>query len=526
MTQNNRIDGKLLCKMLKSGFANLSHNKDYLNEINVFPVSDGDTGANMKNTYGNGVVVLDESLSLGDAFSAFVKGMLLGSRGNSGFILSQYFLSIYECLKGKETASVADLSAALLRAYDTTYQTVLNPVEGTMLTIMREGIKRTQPQIGEQTPLTEFFDILVGEMFVCVQETVHQMDMLHDNNVVDSGAVGLYLVFDGMKRGLRGETPYFDCKQSEQLPGRNKALVKSVSFFRFCTEFTLRLAEPKDKAYFTRLLEKRGDSIVTALDDGCLKVHIHTNEPQGILDEFSRCGDIFTRKIDDLFQTEEFERLKLRKHEGFAVVAFTRGEGCAGALEGLGADVAFTIPFGHDPNEKSLKLLLEEFLKENLIVFPDGKETYEALKKIRWLADLQNLYIAETDNLPKAFFMLSSLLFADGFKSVVRALEKLKNRRYFWVKLRAEIAGNHMRYIAYKHNADNAAVRPDFAELLNATADENALKPYGAAVVFGGKFCAPKDAEAIRAHFEKFGDIDFTYIDGRQYDCDFIVGAF
>jgi len=523
MNRENIIDGELLGKMLAGGFTNLSHNTEYLNEINIFPVSDGDTGTNMKNTFAGGITALSAGPSFSGTFSAFVKNMLISSRGNSGFILSQFFSGIHEYTKGKDTVSAADLSSALPHAYQKAYSAILKPVEGTMLTVMNEGINRTLPRINGETSIKEFFDVLAGEMFICVKETLNQMDMLRDNNVLDSGAVGLYLIFDGMKRALHDDSQHFDCGLSN-LPERRKVFVKNVSFFRYCTEFTLKTHDVRSKDYFISLLTKRGDSIAVSADESDLKVHIHTNEPQDLMDEFSKYGVFIVKKVDDLFQTQEFEGLKLRKHTGFAIVAFTDGDGNAVTLEQLGADVAFSVPVGHCPAEKGLKELLDEFLKENLIVFPDNKETYEKLKRIKEFSNLQNLYVADSDNLSKNIFMLSSLIFTDEFKDVIESLESLEKRQVFQTSIRAAITDNHVQYSGNLRG--EIITKDDFSEILNAVADEKTLEPYATVVVFGGKYCKPEDIDNIRAYFEKNNDIEFTYLDGLQYDSVFIIGAY
>jgi len=536
MRYEHMIDGELLRKMLIGGFTNLSHNTDYLNGINVFPVSDGDTGTNMKRTFESGVGALDSAAldsdsgapdteaSFCDTFSAFVRGMLIGSRGNSGFILSQYFLGIYEYTKGKNAVCLADLTSALPHAYQVAYRAVLNPVEGTMLTIMREGTKKTLHKIDGKTSLQEFFDILAGEMFSCVQETVKQMSLLRDNNVLDSGAVGLYLIFDGMRSAFHENYRYFDCEKNHALPSRSKTLIKHFSFFRHCTEFILSMHRVQSRDYFIRLLTDRGDSIVVAADERLLKVHIHTNEPQKILDEFKKHGDIVSMKVDDLFLTQEFDKLKQRKYSGFAVVAFAHGEGNAAILENIGADVVFCVPSGHHPSEESLEKLLGEFFKENLIVFASDNEIKERLKRIKWFANLQNVYIAESDGMANAFFMLSSLILADEFRNVVKSLENLRKQKVFQASIKSRVDYNHMQYHC-NFGGQNVTMN-DFGELLNVVASEKVLSPYSTVVVFGGRDCKQEDIDGIRAHFEENGSVEFTYLDGQQLECDFIIGAF
>ena len=525
MGRENIIDGGLLCKMLLNGFASLSHNINYLNGLNIFPVSDSDTGTNMRNTFQKGIAALNgEALSFHGVLSVFTNGMLLGSRGNSGFILSQYFLGIHKYINDKEPVTISDLSGAMQHAYGLAYRSVINPAEGTMLTIMRDGIIGTLPKINGETTAKEFFDILVGEMFLCVRETVRQMDVLRENNVVDSGALGLYLIFDGMKRALHDDRRHFDCEESALLPKRIPDVYKSVSFFRFCTEFVLIMREIKNEDFFARLLEKKGNSVAVAANENVLKVHIHTNEPQKVIDEFSKYGDIATKKVDDLFMTEEFERLKRRKHAGYAIVAFTYGEGIAAALEQLGADVAFSIPFGHYPSEDEIRTLIGGYLKENLIVFSNNRETCENLKKIRWFSNYPNLYVVDFESPSKTFFTLSSLVFADEFKNIVKSLEGFKKQRVFHASVKIAVAENHMQYSAVLR--DKTIVKDDFVRLLDAAAGADVLKRYSTVVVFGGKACRQKDADAVCAHFQKNGGIEFAYLEGRQHDCDFIIGAF
>jgi DAK2 domain fusion protein YloV len=510
--------------MLLNGFTNLSHNKDYLDDMNIFPVSDSDTGTNMKNTFEKGVAALKDEVSFHSVISVFVKGMMIGSRGNSGSILSQYFWGIYEYTENKDTIAIADLCGALQHAYSLAYKAVLRPVDGTMLTVMRDGINRTLPNINDKMSLKEFFDVLVDEMFLCTQETVKQMDVLRENNVVDSGALGLYLIFDGMKRTFYDDLQYFDCEQSDLLPKRIPDVVKNVSFFRYCTEFVLKLHDIKDKAFFVRFLEKNGDSIVVAIDEDILKVHIHTNRPQEVMNEFTKYGDLAVKKVDDLFLTQEFEKLKQRKHEDFAIVAFTSGEGNSAILERLGADVAFSIPFGHSPDEEELKMLIDSFSKENLIVFPNDKGIQEKFRRIKWYSNLQNLYVAESDSLVKTFFTLSSLIFADEFKNVIKSIEGLKKQHFFQTSIKASVAGSHIQYSGYLRN--KIIINEDFADLLNTIANEALLKPYSTVVVFGGKRCTQKDIDSIHAHFEKNGSIEFTYFDSCPQDSDFIIGAY
>jgi len=526
MTNNQtQINGDLLYRMIMGGFASLSQNKEYLNGINVFPVSDADTGTNMSVTFNRGLEVLNSgNTTFNGVLSMFSKGMLFGSRGNSGFLLSQYFLGIHEYTKDKETATVVDLSKALQHAYEVAYKAILRPAEGTMLTIMREGIKRTLPKISSSTTTQDFFRLLVSEMFLCVKETVKQMSVLKDNNIVDSGALGLYLIFDGMKRAICGEPQYFDCEQSELLPKRPNALVKNISFFRYCTEFVVRLKQNKDGKFFINYLEKNGDSLVIATDGDCIKVHIHSNIPEEILKEFSKYGDIITKKIDDLFKTEEFDRLKKRKHPSFTIIAFTSGDGNATILEQLGADVAFSVPYGYTPSESELKMLVGEFAKENLIIFADNKSIREKLQSIKWFGGLNNCFVAECDTLSKIFFTLSSLVFSDKFKEIVKSFENLKKQNFFETSISVLQEKDNKIYSGYLKG--KLIKKDSLVDLLDEIVSIKVLESFSTVVVFGGKNVVDQDIDLIQSHFENNDDIECAYLEGRQQTADFIIGAY
>ena len=298
MNCTKRMDGKLLYQLLICGFQKLNDNTHYLNDINVFPVSDADTGTNMKRTFETGINELVVSSSFTDVFSSFMQGMLLGSRGNSGSILSQYFLGIYEYTKGNNEVSVVKFCRALKSAYKTAYRAVLQPVEGTILTVMRESIENTIAQVNKDTSLEQFLDIFTVELFLCVQNTKNKLDILRLNDVVDSGAVGFYLIFDGMKSGL------FSAEQASDnemlLFEKSEKSVQNPLIYRYCTEFLLITRADYTKEFFIGKLDTKGDSLIVTFTDRLLKVHIHTNEPQDILDEFSAFGDLAETKVDDM----------------------------------------------------------------------------------------------------------------------------------------------------------------------------------------------------------------------------------
>lgn len=295
------LDGVLLKGLLVSGYNNLCGSIQYLNDINVFPVSDGDTGTNMKKTYGMGIEKLVDSPFFNVVLDSFVQGTLLGARGNSGMILSQYFVGFYNATKDKQEVSVPELIDALLIAYNTAFTAVLKPADGTILTVMRESTVRTKDKIWQDINLEEFFNVFTAEILSSLKDTPKTLAVLKENNVVDSGGAGFYLIFDGFRKWCCSN----NISSQDLSTLLDKAQITTQKpqaqlVYRYCTEFRVKLKSAFNKEKAVNYLEKQGDSIAIASDKGVLKVHIHTNNPDEVINEFSQDGELLDKKIDDM----------------------------------------------------------------------------------------------------------------------------------------------------------------------------------------------------------------------------------
>ncbi len=500
------IDGERLYRMLRSAFASLSYNETYLNDINAFPVSDKDTGTNMKRTFRKGLLAIEENKTAGETISSFATHMSMESRGNSGFILSQFFLGLKDCLKDKDLITLEDFMKALVHAYQVAYAAVINPMEGTMLTVMREGTRLAIEKFSalENGGIGDFLSLLSENVFLSVLETHSQMKLLEANNVVDSGALGFYLVVDGMKKSYEGNSLYFDCRESGLLPRRMADVDNPLTFFRYCTEFTIRLKERKGKKYYSDILSKHGDSVVVAINGDFLKVHVHTNGPQDVIKEFSKYGETVLTKVEDLFETPEFARLKNRKHLDYAVVAFTYGAGTAAILEQLGADAAFPIPEGHVPTEAELKNLLGPYLEGNLVVYSADRKIEDILKSLRWWGHYDNLLVVECRGLTNAFFKLASSMFDCSFKDFDKQLDVLRR----------------IKTVEFAFDGQDGLV-----EKLRRSLSPERLKGFATMVVFGGRAIKQKTIDEISFFFAERDDVEFSYFAGLQEHPLLLIGA-
>lgn len=505
MQEEQKLNGHDFYYMLRVAFTSLSFNETYLNDINAFPVSDSDTGTNMKHTFMMGLDSTNKNDTAGKVLQTLAENMSLSSRGNSGFILSQYFKGLSEHLKDKPYFTLEDFKEAMIRAYQVAYASVLNPVEGTMLTVMREGVEKTIKSIKKSKNCTffDFFSAFSKNVFDSVIQTKKQMSLLMSNNVVDSGALGFYLIIDGMKKYFNGDTSYFNCHNSVCLPKRLKYSETPLTFFRYCTEFIISLKEKHGKMYFSNILIGKGDSIVVALDGDLLKVHIHTNEPNYIIEIFKTYGSLISSKIDDLFITPEFERLKRRKHNDYAVVAFTYGNQSATLFERYGADVAFPIPLNLVPTKKGIRTLLDPFLNDNLIVYSANKSIEKIIKSIsKWYN--KKILVVECKGLSSAFFKLALSMFDGTF-------EDFKNRAYLL---------DNIKTSEFYLNRDES-----LKEQLNIYLSKNRLIGYSTVVVFGGKGVIEEDVNIVTNFLAQYDDIEVSYFDSGQDESLFIIGA-
>lgn len=295
------IDGQLLAKMLLNGTENLKVNKEIVNSLNVFPVPDGDTGTNMTLTMTSAVSKLSANTGNVEAVSQLVsKGSLMGARGNSGVILSQIFRGLAHGLKGKQDMSVKDFCGALMDARNSAYSAVLKPVEGTMLTVIKDIAVGLKSAYKKKPSFEEVFEKLMQIAQESLANTPNLLPVLKQAGVVDSGGQGLVYFFAGMKDALEGkEVRLVEAAEAPQRANAQMHFNPEDITFLYCTEFILRIdREPENS--FREKLESMGDSLVYVRDEDLLKVHVHTNNPGEALEMGLRHGELVTIKIENM----------------------------------------------------------------------------------------------------------------------------------------------------------------------------------------------------------------------------------
>ena len=330
------IDGVILKQMIISGANNLYNNYPEVDALNVFPVPDGDTGTNMNLTMATGEkeVFTSNDSSIYNVAKAFAKGLLLGARGNSGVILSQIFRGFTEGLKDKDKVDAIELANAFVMGKETAYKAVMRPVEGTILTVIREASTALYDRVEKDMSIATCLDILLEEAVKSLNRTPELLPVLKEVGVVDSGGAGLVKILEGFSKALHNEIveknmptvtesvePYSSGKPFDLSAGKVQAKFAHDKEFGYCTQFLLSLADQENlkgkklfnEKRFQAVLEAHGNSIVFAKVEDIVKVHVHTLMPGTILTYAQQFGEFKMIKIDNM--SEQHEELLLEDKE-------------------------------------------------------------------------------------------------------------------------------------------------------------------------------------------------------------------
>ncbi len=433
------IDGKQYAQMLYGGAALLSEHANEINDLNVFPVPDGDTGTNMKLTIEGGLSELqkEDEVSVGDASKHFAHGVLLGARGNSGVILSQIFSGIGEELSKHDKVGAFELAEAYKNGIKKSYSAVQNPTEGTILTVFRESTEYAAKNINEHSTVEDFFRLHIEEAKRSLAHTKEILPVLAEADVVDSGGAGYLYIALGMYEALTGKLPdiTFTPSSAESKNSINIDLFTrdSVLEFGYCTEFLLRLTNNKvdpdtfEISTVTSLLEELGgESVVAYKTDDIIKVHVHTFRPGDVLARIQEFGEFLTVKIENMsLGHSESEKPKKEVQKPFEVLAVASGDGLCALFEELGVN---GIIKGGQTSNPSIEEFIAAFDKcnaENIIVLPNNKNVVLAATQAAELYTKAKVHIAKCYNLMQCYGALSVI--TPGLTDVEMLLSSINN---------------------------------------------------------------------------------------------------
>ncbi|MEY8386480.1 DAK2 domain-containing protein [Oscillospiraceae bacterium 38-13] len=409
-----QITGALFKRMILHGAAAITAQKQAINDLNVFPVPDGDTGTNMSMTIGAAVTELrkTEPGALDQAVSITASALLRGARGNSGVILSLLFRGLSKGLKGCETADAAVFAAAMQEGVSSAYKAVMKPAEGTVLTVSRLAAKRAVELAEEEPDLEKVLDAAIREGYDALAQTTEMNPVLKKAGVVDAGGKGYLLILEGMLAELRGE-PMPEAVEEE--PQKAKADFDVFSTeeitFAFDTVFIVRKNDPDvDLDPFRAYLNSIGDSLVIGEDDEAFKVHVHTNIPGSALTEGQKYGTLELAKIENMRtqyedvaagkKAQSVDDLEMESapaaappEKKYGFLSVCAGDGLAAVFQDLGADGVVSGGQTMNPSTESILAGVEQIPAETVFVLPNNGNIIMAAQQCAALTEKQVVVI-------------------------------------------------------------------------------------------------------------------------------------
>jgi DAK2 domain fusion protein YloV len=395
------IDGNDLVRSIKAGCIKLEHNRDSVDLLNVFPVPDGDTGTNMYLTLLSAVKEGEKNLNqpLSKVARAVSMGSLMGARGNSGVILSQIFRGFARTLEGKETANAMDLALALKSGAQTAYEAVMKPVEGTILTVIREIASTCETEARKDSDIVATLLAGIATGYTTLERTPYLLPILKEAGVVDAGGQGLIYFLEGMVEGLAQEKEIELSDYREKMAPVATDIVTRQDIkleFQYCTEVLIKGLEMNIEDIKDHL-RPLGDSMLVVGGDELVKVHIHSNHPGKVLETCLQWGQLSDIKINNMLE-EVHEHINNWENTGLAntskskklgLVAVGVGEGIIEVLKSLGVDIVVEGGQTMNPSTEDLLNACNQVNAESVIIFPNNSNIIMAAQQVVELCDKQ-----------------------------------------------------------------------------------------------------------------------------------------
>ena len=527
------IEGKMLRDMFVSGANNLQNHKELVDKLNVFPVPDGDTGTNMSLTisYAMKELAKVENDSITEIGKSLSKGSLMGARGNSGVILSQIIRGFSKSIEGKEQISTEDLAKAFKNGSDTAYKAVIKPIEGTILTVVRESGEYAIKAAKKEKDLLKFLEMVIDEANKSLERTPELLKNLKEAGVVDSGGKGLVLIYEGMYEALKGNPikakDLNDSNVSEVKQAGTSINTEDIKFC-YCTEFILESNSISDTEIRDIML-KYGDSLAVVGDEGIIKVHVHTNDPGLVLQDALKHGQLVTIKIENMKlqhenilvgDTDEIAQSVEEKEYGF--IATSMGEGLAKIFKDFGVDYIIEGGQTMNPSTEDFMNAIETINARNIFIFPNNSNIIMAANQVKELSE-KNIVVIPTKNTPQGFTALVSFngdaSVEENEEAMMESLSLVKSGQVTYavrdtVMNDVEVKeGNIIAIAEGKLQAAGEGVNEITTKLVENLVDEDSA----IITLFYGEDVSEEEANNLRDELEeKFDDIDVELYYGGQ----------
>lgn len=569
-----KIDGVLLKQMIISGSNNLFNHYPEVDSLNVFPVPDGDTGTNMNLTTSSGVKEITNKFDkdIYEIAKAFSRGLLMGARGNSGVILSQIFRGFAQGLKGKTEIDAVGLADALEMGRNVAYKAVMRPVEGTILTVMRESSEAYSNFAESGMKMNEAMEYIYNEACASLERTPDLLPVLKEVGVVDSGGAGLVYILEGFVRALNNDIIEKNMPEVTETVAERGSFKKTGGFkeeksisgatseeFGYCTEFILRLAPKGGEAEvgkrefkeskFKSILDSHGDSIVEVKDDDLLKVHIHTKHPGNILSFAQQYGEFVKIKVENMTEqhSELIEESKASDSKDekadvepassepkkYAMIACCSGKGVADIFRSQ--RVEYIVEGGQTMNPSTEDFINEinKINAENIFIFPNNSNIIMAAKQASQVIKDKNVVVVSSTTIPQG--IVSSMMFNpevevdENKENMEDALSTVSTGQVTFAIRDTTIDGVEVKKDQFMGIIDKKIkiCEPDKFKAARKVIKEMTDDMTSIITVIFGEDVTKKEQEDFKSFIDaKYGeDIDIDYKEGKQPVYSFIIGV-
>ena len=426
------LDGAGYKDLVTNGCASLRKNSKIVDALNVFPVPDGDTGINMRMTIESGANEIKnyDDNSIYEVAKKFSRGMLMGARGNSGVILSQFFRGLYKGLTDKTEVNAVELGQAFASGVQQAYKAVMKPVEGTILTVVREATEYVNSVVTPEFSIEKFFEEFIKEAQASLDRTPNILPVLKDAGVVDSGGAGMLYIIEGMYKALKGEYIHVNGDAPQTTVSlKHNFNADSELTYGYCTEFILQLQNSKvadienfDVQPMIDYLLSIGDSAVCVRDEDIVKIHVHTRTPGEVLNFGQKYGEFITIKIENMqvqhTESTEIEQCnceecvearKKAEHKKWAVIMVASGEGLVNTFKEMGVDYVVSGGQTMNPSAEDFVKGFDELNADNILVFPNNSNIIMAAEQAAKYYGKANVHVVKTKSIAQGYAALAML---------------------------------------------------------------------------------------------------------------------
>ena len=542
MQKTTELDSLTFAAMLRQGAVQLGRDKKVINDLNVFPIPDGDTGDNMLMTLKAGCTALNDQLgTLSEIASAASSGMLLGARGNSGVILSRIFAGLAKGLQGIIEADTKAFAKAMQSAVEEAYKSVPVPVEGTIITVLREGVANADAS----SDLNHYFETLLKAMQVSLDHTPELLQVLKDSGVVDSGGAGLVSILRGMNDALNGiisDEEIVPSPASVPTVELDKFTEDSTLEFGYCTEFLLRLMRSKvdldtfDESVIFDYLNKVGESVVAFREGSIVKVHVHTFTPGMILNEMQKYGEFLTIKIENMAlqhhqSTNQNNASFKLPPKPYGIVTVASGEGLINAFREFGTDEVIAGGQTMNPSTQDFLDAFARINAQHILVFPNNKNIKMAADQAAELYKDADIHVLPSTTIGEGYYGIGSIdrdnpnvdeviaSVTETMQSVVTGMVSTAIRDAEDEKVSIH-TGDYVGYCGKRILSDN----PDRETAAQALIERLGASSRDVMLIFYGEDVPSEEAERLVADLQtRYKNLEIMLNNGAQPVYDYII---